>query len=116
MRTKKLILAAAALAVSLASSQAQSNVYSVNIVGYINVPLTTANTLLSNPFDDGTNTLVSIDKGVLPNGSAVNTWNGTGFNATSKARGAWSSNPTIGVPAGFFVKPAAATTWTQWLQ
>jgi hypothetical protein len=39
MRTTKLLLAAAAIAAGIVSTQAQSNVYSVNIVGYVNVPL-----------------------------------------------------------------------------
>ena len=39
MRTKAL-LCAAALAAGTAASMAQSNVYSLNIVGYVNVPLT----------------------------------------------------------------------------
>jgi hypothetical protein len=40
MRTKTLLLAAALSAAGLASSMAQSNVYSINVVGYINVPVT----------------------------------------------------------------------------
>ncbi len=36
MRTKTLLIAAAALAAAVTSSQAQSTVYSQNIVGYVN--------------------------------------------------------------------------------
>ena len=41
MRTKTLLLAAALSAAGLATSLAQSNVYSLNVVGYINIPTPT---------------------------------------------------------------------------
>ncbi len=55
MKTKTLLIAAAALAAGVISSQAQ--VYSANIVGYANVvcPASTL-VLLANPLDNGTNT------------------------------------------------------------
>lgn len=112
MRTKLTFLAAAALAAGLATSQAQSNVYSVNIVGYINVPLTTQKALLENPLDNGTNTITSIDNGSIPNASSVSIWNGTGFTGSSKAKGSWSSNVSIPPGAGFFVTPFSACTVT----
>jgi hypothetical protein len=40
MRTIKALVCAAALAAGLATSLAQSNVYSLNVVGYYNLPLT----------------------------------------------------------------------------
>jgi hypothetical protein len=60
MRTKTLLLSAAAMAAGLVSSVAQSNVYSVNVVGYVNQVLP-AGTLVAvaNPLDNGTNTLDS---------------------------------------------------------
>ncbi|EEF62403.1 hypothetical protein Cflav_PD5038, partial [Pedosphaera parvula Ellin514] len=39
MRTKTTLLTAALLAVGAISATAQSNVYSLNVVGYINVPI-----------------------------------------------------------------------------
>jgi hypothetical protein len=113
MRTKTLFLAAAALAAGLASSQAQSNVYSVNIVGYINVPLTGGTeVLLANPLDNGTNDLYSIDNGALPNKSVVNVFNGTGFTVSTKGHGTWSVDPAIAPGIGFFVTPFSTTTLT----
>jgi hypothetical protein len=113
MRTKITFLAAAALAAGLASSQAQSNVYSVNIVGYINVPIAAgAQTLLENPLDNGTNDLISIDNGAIPNKSSANIWNGTGFTATSKTAGAWGTDFPIAPGIGFFVTPKTAATIT----
>jgi hypothetical protein len=53
MRTKALILSAAVVAAGVASSMAQSNVYSLNIVGYVNVPVPAGFSIVSNPLDDG---------------------------------------------------------------
>jgi hypothetical protein len=54
MRTKTLFLSAALVAAGVASSMAQSNVYSLNIVGYVNVPVVVGQSyLLANPFTDG---------------------------------------------------------------
>jgi len=113
MRTKITFLAAAALAAGLASSMAQSNVYSVNIVGYINYPMAAgAQTLLENPLDNGTNDLVSIDNGTIPNKSSASTWNGTGFVGTTKSAGTWGTDLSIGPGVGFFVTPKSAATIT----
>ena len=55
MRTKTLLLSAAALVAGALASQAQSNVYSANVVGYANVVIQGNGqfTLVANPFDDG---------------------------------------------------------------
>jgi len=71
MRTKTLLLTAALVAAGVASSMAQSNVYSLNIVGYVNVNVQ-SNTfyLLGTPLDDGAGDIVT---NVLPlNGSFDN--------------------------------------------
>jgi len=55
MRTKTLLLTAALVAAGVASSMAQSNVYSLNIVGYVNIPVQKGKLyMLNNPFDTGT--------------------------------------------------------------
>jgi opacity protein-like surface antigen len=87
MRTKSLLLAAAALAAGALSSQAQT-VYSANIVGYVNTPLNVGYSALNIPLDfTGGNTLTNL----LPNpinpstlagpydGTTVYTWNGSGY-------------------------------------
>jgi hypothetical protein len=53
MRTKALLLSAALVAAGVASSMAQSNVYSLNIVGYVNVPVPAGFSIINNPLDDG---------------------------------------------------------------
>jgi len=58
MKSKALLIAAAALAAGVMSSQAQSSVYSQNIVGYVNIPETAGGfSLEAPPLDlDGTGT------------------------------------------------------------
>lgn len=52
MRTKTLLLTAAFCAAGIATSSAQSPVYSVNAVGYVNTPLVKGYNLISNPLDN----------------------------------------------------------------
>ncbi len=106
MRTNKLLLTAAALVAGIVSTQAQSNVYSVNVVGYVNVPLAGAGkyTLVANPLVAGTNDIITLLDATLPNKSSVLTWNGTGYVGASKTSGSWSSNLPLPVGSGFFVK------------
>ena len=74
MRTKTLLLAGAALAFSLATSQAQ--VYSQNVVGYVNINLTNGVlNIISPALDaDGTgtnNTIASVIGTNVPTGTIV---------------------------------------------
>ena len=81
MRTKTLLIAAAALATTIISSEAQTPVYSANIVGYVSRVLpANPNGLTSptfafvaNPLDTGNNVLTNVLQG-LPNGSKVLKW------------------------------------------
>ena len=120
MKTKTLLIAAAALAAGVISSQAQ--VYSQNIVGYANVatPNAGANYLLSIPFKIGvSNGANEIFGASLPDGSQILTWS----TATSKytvvqtdsgSPTGWSdANTSASVPPpllpvgqGFFLSPS----------
>jgi len=109
MRTKTLLLAGAALAVSLATSQAQ--VYSANIVGYANVVLAGngAFTLVANPFDDGNgNYATNLLNSALPKKSQYEIWNGATFASVQKtgSPAAWPPTASDQVPPGigFFVQ------------
>jgi len=118
MRTKALLCAAGLLAVGAVSSMAQSNVYSLNVVGYINVSLTNGFNLIANQMDlDGNltnNTVTGVFSTNLPSGSkvyaystasgySIATFNGTawgpagalpGANAgLTPGRGVWVSIP-----------------------
>jgi hypothetical protein len=130
MKTKTLLIAAAALAAGVMSSQAQ--VYSQNIVGYVNIPLTNGVLAAVAPTLDldgtGTNNTVGT---VFPNPSLNDTvfvFNGSGYDAlTYKAQGSghpvvyvtnWfegvtvSSNYPINPGEGAFYLPAANETAT----
>src|SRR5882724_281686 len=119
MRTKTLLLTAAIAMAGIASSLAQGNVYSQNIVGYVNVVLVggTNFSLVANPLDDGTNPCASL-LASLPNKSQVQVWNpalngGAGdFDFSQKTAGAWSPNLSIPPGTGFFVKPQSAAAIT----
>jgi hypothetical protein len=111
MRTKTLLLSAAAMVAGLLSSQAQSNVYSANIVGYVSVTNAAGVfVLMANPLDNGTNNLTSLFPSA-PNNSQIQVWNGSGFTlATKQLTGNWSTNLVILPGQGFFAKfPAAGT-------
>jgi hypothetical protein len=74
-----MLAAAAALAAGLATSMAQSNVYSVNVVGYVNKVLAGNGkyTAVANPLNTTNNTLAGIFGGAgvgLPRGSQVLKW------------------------------------------
>jgi hypothetical protein len=90
MRTKTTLLCAAALAAGVTASMAQSNVYSLNIVGYANVPTPAGYTFQSNPFeaapsDAATNVIANPNtaQGGSYSGpwdsSDIQVWNGAGF-------------------------------------
>jgi hypothetical protein len=113
MRTK-LVAAAAILAAGVASSMAQSNVYSLNVVGYVNKTLTGGGryTAVANPLNTTNNTFAGLlgdATSGIPSGSQVLKWNPAlvdfdtfnkiGFgNGWSPAAGATTSlNPGEGV-------------------
>jgi len=116
MRTKTLLLSAAALAAGVVASQAQSNVYSANIVGYVTTVFkgNGGYTLVANPLDSGSNTVIGLVDSVLPNKSQVLTWDPVGqtyIQAQKSGPGAWTTNTPIPVGSGFFVKtPLSQTT------
>jgi len=111
MRTKTLLIAVAALAATVISSEAQ--VYSANVVGYVNVVVPAGQlALIANPLDNGTNTGNDVLSS-LPNKSTVQIWNGSGFGIYTKtSTGFTPSNPSLPVGMGFFVKSASDATNT----
>ena len=109
MRTKAL-LCAAALAAGALTSMAQGNVYSLNIVGYVNVPFVTGYNLVANPLDNGTNDLNSL----FPNaglGDAVYAFVNGGF-TSSTFFGSWSPDLTVTPGGGIFYQAGAPFTNT----
>lgn len=68
------------MAAGVASSMAQApNVYSVNVVGYVNVSLPSGYTLMANPLNlDNTNNINNVLPNV-PNGTQFISWTGSGL-------------------------------------
>lgn len=122
MRTKAL-LGLAVLAASAATCVAQSNVYSLNIVGYVNVDLVQGWNLIANPLkpSNGNNSITNIIS--LPaaaDASELYTWTGTGWSSpstwiaednfgwfTTDAGGNEVAAPTVDLGEAFFVRATA---------
>jgi hypothetical protein len=116
MKTKTLLIAAAALAATVISSQAQ--VYS-GVVGYVSL-VTQANhyAAVENPVDlDGIDCVTNVLAGA-PKGTVVQIWNGAGFTLCSRSSfgaGAWSANAATNyIPpgVGFFISTPSPYTNT----
>jgi len=120
MRTLKALLCLSALAGGLATSVAQ-NVYSLNIVGYVNVPINSGYNLLANPLKAGvTNGANEIMTPI--DGEQLLTWNGVGYDYVSydSGFGGWidgnfnaAQPPQLPPGKGFFLfNPGATVTTT----
>lgn len=105
MRTKALLLTAALSVAAAATSMAQA-VYSVNIVGYINLQLTPGFSLIANQLNASPNNKVSTLLPAPPNNTAVFKFNKTsgGFDVMNFVDGAWDSDALSLAPGeGAFV-------------
>jgi hypothetical protein len=93
---KTLLIAAVALAASIISSEAQ--VYSQNIVGYINLTIPNAHfALLANQLDTGSNTLDNVfASGPVSGQTYANYWNGTSFQQFEYYNAADSPDGNVG--------------------
>jgi len=125
MRTKAL-LCAAALAAGAVSTMAQSNVYSLNIVGYVNVSFPAGNYIHANPLNkDNTNSAGQVFS-ALPDGTFVNLWTGSSYDVYyyDASQGIDPRNwygadtvtgrdaPLLPVGKGFFINPPSPFTNT----
>jgi hypothetical protein len=115
MRTKALILSAMLGVAGVVSSTAQ-NVYSVNVVGYINLTLTNTFSLIANQLDNGQGNLVTNIFTSLPLQTVIYKFNGANYDSLTYL-GAAGWNPaanrqmTLAPGEGVFVrKPAAAAS------
>jgi hypothetical protein len=112
MRTKTLLAALLAAGVA-ASAVAQSNVYSLNVVGYYNIPFTANQKLMiGNQLNTTNNTLAGIIPSPVP-GSQFFKYNG-GFTSYTfdDIDLAWVPDGNVSLApgeGGFFVSPVAAT-------
>jgi hypothetical protein len=73
------LLCAAALAARVVSSMAQSNTYSLNVVGYVDVPYTGSGNfnLVCNPLMNANNDITNLFRGFAQDGDQVYRWNPT---------------------------------------
>ena len=124
MRTKTLLAAAAIIAAGVASSQAQSNVYSLNVVGYVNTVIAGGGSysLIANPLNNTvSNSQTNLFKG-LPgsqDGANILKWdvNTFDFQGTVPTYGTFSSawDIAVALPVGegfFYVNPGSTFTNT----
>ena len=133
MRTKTLLIAAAALAAAVTSSQAQT-VYSQNIVGYVNQTLSGngAFTMVTSPVNNGTNNIEAQMGSSLNSGDTVYVWGGTSYYSSTFFGGVngfltppndWidqfgntTNSPTLAPGQGFFYSTQSGSqetnTWT----
>lgn len=113
MRTKSLLAAAAIVAAGLASSVAQSNVYSLNIVGYVNKSCPNGLSMVANPLNTSSNFLSNI-VGAPPDFSQVLKWNPgiQDFDVATFFFGSWDIDLAVNPGDGFFVNASGAFTNT----
>jgi hypothetical protein len=112
MRTK-LLAAAAILAAGVASTVAQSNVYSLNVVGYVNVDLPTGFTMIANPLN-ATNNGINTVLPDVPVGSLLYKFSGS-FGSPAEFFGpgvGWDVNLTLAPGEGAFISVPSAKTVT----
>jgi hypothetical protein len=131
MRTKTLLIAAAALAAAVTSSQAQSTVYSQNIVGYVNqvLPGNGSFTMAVAPLVGSTNAADAIIP-AIQTGDTLYIWTGTGYYSSTYIGGNagpqgqnwfdqynnWTNAPALSSGQGFFYSTGSGSqetnTWT----
>jgi hypothetical protein len=112
MRTKTLVLSAL-LGIAASPLFAQTNVYSVNAVGYVQVVLNPGIfQMIANPLNTTNNTL----PGVLPappSGTVVYKWNGSTYVSSSYRFGNWSDpSMTLNPGEGCFIKAGGSGPFT----
>ena len=120
MRTKSILAAAAIIAAGAASSQAQSNVYSLNVVGYVNVVCSNGFTMVNNPLVPSNSQVGTLLKdnangGTVPAGSALFVYvNGSYvINLNDEFGGGWdNASQTITNGQGFFFQNNSGSTTT----
>jgi len=99
----------AALAAGAFTTMAQSNVYSLNVVGYINLPLVEGFSMVANQLDlDGTgtnNTDVEVFGTQLPANARIYSWNGTGYNVNTYAKNKTGTATNWTTAAGYPLNP-----------
>jgi hypothetical protein len=112
MKTKSLLAAGLLMAATAASSVAQT-VYSVNVVGFVNLSVPAGFSMISNPLEAQTNTVASLFPSV-PNGTRIFKFNRvTGQFDPNSFLGAWSDSSMTLVPGeGVFIRNSSGSPFT----
>jgi hypothetical protein len=115
MRTKTLLLTAALTAAGVATSMAQ--VYSVNMVGYINHTIPDGFSMISNQLNNSPDNKVTTLFPAPPEGTQVYKYNATDdtFTYLEYVDGAWGGDNldlTVGPGEGFWINPPSSFAHT----
>jgi hypothetical protein len=114
MRTKTLLLTAVLAVGAATTSMAQ--VYSQNVVGYINVTVTNGQYLcVANQLNNGTNTLDEILPGAPANTTIAFEYTSAGFVSYTKRSAGWGATAAgrpFGPGKGFFIQNTGTTPTT----
>jgi hypothetical protein len=119
MSTKTLLMTAVLGAASIAAVMAADPVYSVNIVGYVNVPVPVGWSMIANPLKSGDNTLATIMPSA-PDGTSVYKFTNGAYETPATfyvvdGVGGWDTPDLVLIPGeGVFILngSTAATTLT----
>lgn len=112
MRTK-VLLGLAVLAAGALTASAQ--IYSQNVVGYVNVQVDPGYSLIANPLNSTDNSVSNLFNGVVPAGATVYAWNGNFFEANifDEFDLAWQRpNDQYPPGLGFFINNPSQTPFT----
>jgi hypothetical protein len=110
MRTKTLLLTAALSVATVATSMA--DVFSVNIVGYVNKTITPGYSIIQNPLTAATNTIPALFPNV-PNGTSIFKYSqGSGFIANNFFFGWTDPTMTLLPGEGIFINNTSGASFT----
>jgi hypothetical protein len=118
MRTLKALVCLAVLAGGIATTMAQSNVYSLNVVGYYNITVGAhQKIMIANQLNTTNNTIGALlAPPMVGNGDQLFKFNGASFTSSlySTDDGQWDPDPTVTLNPGeaVFYQPALARTLT----
>jgi len=93
------------MAAGAAASMAQSNVYSLNVVGYVNVTVNPGFNLIANPLDDGAGNQLQNIAATTIDGANVYIYTGTGYGVQDSyvdGLGWQAATPTVIAPGTGF--------------
>lgn len=113
MKTKALLAAGLMMAASSASSLAQT-VFSVNVVGFVNVSVPTGFSMIANPLDATVNTVTAVLP-TVPNGTRIFKFNPStgGFVPNSFLFGIWSDTTmTLAPGEGIFIRNSSGSPFS----